>query len=65
MQYGKVWISQCRDCDENEGGWYCEVYTDEYMENRIDYFCIHTEDCDCNNQEEVEKFIRWYAEMYQ
>ena len=64
MKYGKVWIGCIPDCDENEGGYFCEVWDDEYMNNRIDYFCIHPEDCDCNNPEEVKKFIRWYAEQY-
>jgi hypothetical protein len=65
MQYGKVWISTTTDCGENLGGYYCQVYTDENMENQIDDFCIHTDDCDCSNQEEVEKFIWQYAKMYQ
>ena len=64
MRYGKVWIGCIRDCGENEGGYFCEVWDDEDMNNRIDYFCIHPEDCDCNNQEEVEKFIEEYSRMY-
>ena len=65
MKYGKVWVSTTPDCAENLGGYYCQVYSDEDMENQIDDFCIHTDDCDCNNQEEVEKFIKEYTEMYQ
>ena len=65
MKYGKVWVSTTPDCDENLGGYYCQVYSDEDMENQIDDFCIHTDDCDCNNQEEVEKFIKEYTKMYQ
>lgn len=65
MKYGKVWVSTTPDCDENLGGYYCQVYSDEDMENQIDDFCIHTDDCDCKNQEEVEKFIKEYTEMYQ
>ena len=65
MQCGKVWVSCTEDCDENKGGYFCEVYDDENMDNRIDYFCVHPEDCDCSNYESVEKFIREYAEMYQ
>lgn len=63
-RYGNVWISTTPDCYENEGGYYCEVYSDRDMTNRIDYFCIHPEDCDCDNDEEVEKFIAWYAMEY-
>lgn len=65
MKYGEVWISKCRDVGENEGGYFCEVYDNEDMDNRIDYFCIHPENCDCDNDEEVENFIREYSEMYQ
>ena len=65
MKCGKVWVSMTNDCDENKGGYFCQVYADEDMEIEIDYFCIHTDDCDCNNQEEVEKFINQYTEMYQ
>lgn len=63
-KYGDVWISICRDCGENEGGYFCQVYSDKYMEDEIDYFCIHCEDCDCTNQEEIEKFIEEYSKMY-
>lgn len=65
MKYGKVYISITDDCDENLNGYYCQVFSDENMQNQIDDFCIHTEDCDCNNQDEVEKFIKEYAGMYQ
>lgn len=64
MKCGKVWISTCKDCGENEGGYFCQVYADEDMEIEIDYFCIHPEDCDCSNDDEVKKFIEWYAKMY-
>ena len=65
MQYGRVWISMTPDCDVNAGGYYCQVYTDEAMEHQIDDFCIHPEDCDCSNQEDLAKFVANYAEMYQ
>ena len=68
MKCGKVWISRTNDCDENEGGYYCQVYSDEDMDYQIDDFCIHVDDCNCEDEEEVEKFIKfikWYAESYQ
>lgn len=65
MKCGKVYITCIQDCDENEGGYYCQVYTDEELAEEVDYFCIHIDDCDCNNQEEVENFIRQYSKMYQ
>lgn len=64
-KYGNVWISKCKDCGENEGGFYCQVYADEDMTEQIDDFCIHPSDCDCNNEEAVKKFIKKYAKMYQ
>lgn len=63
-KYGKVYIDCMKDCGENTGGYYCVVYSDKYFENEIDNFCIYPDDCDCNNQEEVEKFLQQYAEMY-
>lgn len=65
MEYGKVWISRIPDCDNNLGGYYCQVYIDRDMENQIDDFCIHPEDCDCTSESEVEKFIEEYAKQYQ
>ena len=65
MKVGKVWISRTDDYGENEGGYFCQVYTDEYMDDEIDCFCIHPEDCDCRNDKEVDKFIREYAKQYQ
>lgn len=64
MKCGKVYIDYMKDCCENEGGYYCVVYSDEY-ETEIDHFCVHPDDCNCKNYEEVEKFIRQYAKMYQ
>lgn len=65
MKCGKVWISRTDDCGENEGGYFCQVYADENMDDEIDYFCIHPEDCDCRNEDEVEKFIVEYSKQYQ
>lgn len=64
MKYGKVWIGCIPDCGENLGGYFCEVWSDEEMDNRIDYFCIHPDDCDCTDSEAVEKFIKEYSRMY-
>ena len=64
MKCGNVWISRTEDCGENKGGYFCQVYSDENMEYEIDYFCIHPEDCNCRNENDVDEFIRLYAEMY-
>jgi len=36
------------------------VYSDEGMEDEIDSFCICPDYCDCNDDEAVEKYIKWY-----
>lgn len=36
-----LYVTFCDDCDENEGGYYCQIYADEYMENDLDNFCVH------------------------
>lgn len=65
MKYGNVWVSITTDCGENAGGYYCQVYKDEDMSYQIDDFCIHTYDCDCTNDNDVENFIMLYVnEMY-
>jgi hypothetical protein len=56
----RVWMSYIPDCEDNTGGFYVEVYLNQYGD-RYDYFCVHPEDCDCNNSEAVEKFIKEYV----
>lgn len=40
----QVWVSFCEDCDCNEGGFYCQIYSDPYCDIEIDNFVIHVED---------------------
>ena len=56
----RVWMSYIPDCEDNTGGFYVEIYLNQYGD-RYDYFCVHPEDCDCNNTEAVEKFIKEYV----
>lgn len=56
----RVWMSYIPDCEDNTGGFYVEVYLNQYGD-RYDYFCVHPEDCDCNNSEAVEKFMKEYV----
>lgn len=35
------------------------------MNEEIDNFYIHPEDCDCTDEKEVENFIKRYSKMYQ
>lgn len=51
----KYYISLKEDVDPNEGGYYCQVYTDESLENEIDYFTISKdEDVDEAIDNEIE-----------
>ena len=43
-----VYITYIEDCGENEGGFYCETYSDEDCDCKIDDFCIYPEDIDDN-----------------
>lgn len=54
-------VSFVADVEPNVGGWYCQV---ERKENdyQLDDFCIHPNDCDCTNMQEVETFAREYVE---
>lgn len=53
-------MSYIPDCEDNTGGFYVEVYLNQYGD-RYDYFCVHPEDCDCNDSEAVEKFMKEYV----
>ena len=64
MKCGNVWVSIVEDCDENKSGYFCQVYKDEDMQEEIDNFCIHTNDCDCKSEDEVTKFIQEYVKQY-
>ncbi len=56
----RVWVSLVDDVEPNEGGYYCEIYRNQYGD-RYDDFCIHTEDCDCKDDKAVTKFVREYV----
>ena len=55
-----LYVTTTPDCEDNEGGYYCEVYADEDFITKLDDFCVHPEDCDCDNDDEVEKYIMSY-----
>lgn len=39
-----VYITYINDCGENGFGFYCETYSDEDCEHKIDDFCVHPGD---------------------
>lgn len=59
MKYKDLYISCTEDCEENEGGYFCQVYTDESLDDEIDYFCIHTDELETNT---IEDNIRLYID---
>lgn len=58
MRFNDYYIHYVNDCGENTGGYYCMVYSDEFMENEIDTFCVYAEDLKANP--DVEYWIRKY-----
>lgn len=36
-----IYITYIDDCGDNECGYYCETYSDEECEHKIDDFCVH------------------------
>ena len=54
-----VWLAFVPDCEYNTGGWYVEVYLDEFGD-RYDDFCIHTDDCDCSDDDAIIQYARDY-----
>ena len=62
----KLYISLCDDCFPNVGGYYCDVYLDEDMEQECDNFVIHKEDLDCvvNKNEYIHMCCENYAKGF-
>lgn len=57
-----IYLAFNKDCGYNKGGYYVEIFLgDNCYFDCYDYFCIHTDDCDCSNMEEVEKFAENYV----
>lgn len=59
-----IYITYISDCDENAGGFYCEVYADENCDRKIDDFCIHAGDFQpyfgADFYDRLEDYIRHY-----
>lgn len=56
-----VYVSRVEDCCENEGGYWCQVYADEFLDYELDDFCVHPEDCDCSDESAVDEYIKKYV----
>lgn len=55
----RVYVTYIKDVEPNEGGFYCEICNEDY--HPFDNFCVHTDDCDCGNLDEVEDYIKEYV----
>lgn len=43
LRYGNFEVGYISDIGENEGGFFCEVYSCK-LQDRIDFFCIHLDE---------------------
>jgi hypothetical protein len=60
MEYRGLVISLTDDCEENTGGYFCEVHQPDVLDDRIDYFCIHPDELSENP--DIEFWIRNYID---
>ena len=44
LKGAQVYVTFYPDCEENVGGYYCQVYTDENCISEIDNFMVHVKD---------------------
>lgn len=61
MKYKDFYITYTKDCCENKGGYFCQVYTDSMLDNEIDNFCIHENEL-VNNS--IKDIIKLYINQY-
>lgn len=47
------------DCDDNVGGYFCQVYEDEDLKEEIDYFVLHKEHIDKYG---IDELVQNYVE---
>lgn len=55
-----VWVQTINDVEPNKGGKYCMIHKNMYGDV-VDDFCIHPEDCDCNNETEIINYVKNYV----
>ena len=59
IKYKDVYISQCEDKDDKGDCVFCQVYTDENLDNEIDCFVVHN---NINDIEQTKREIIKYME---
>lgn len=56
-----VYVTTIMDYDEEYGRCiYCETYSDENFDNKIDDLVVHSWDCNIFDDKQVEEFIKDY-----
>lgn len=53
MEYKGFYVTYTADCEDNLGGYFCQVYKDSNLDYEIDNFCIHKEELLENNVQEI------------
>lgn len=64
MQYKGYYVTFVADCDDNTGGYFCEIYEDESFDNRLDFFCIYKDSVDCKDDTAVEDFAKQMVDSF-
>ena len=62
MKYKDFYITYTKDCCENKGGYFCQIYLDSNLDYEVDNFCIHAEELHHNK---IEDMIISYMEQYE
>lgn len=52
-----LYFTKIEDCDENEGGYYVEIYLNDKFDNKIDDLVIHAEHIKGFNEKELNDYI--------
>lgn len=51
------------DCEDNVGGYFCQVYEDEDLGEEIDFFVLHKEQIEHTDEYEIENLVQDYVEQ--
>lgn len=55
-----VEVSYVKDAEPNKNGMYCMIAIEPGCDT-YDDFCIHSSDCDCNDENAIELFVKDYV----
>ena len=65
MRYKGFTVSVIDDCDENKGGYFCQVYASPDFSGTLDFFCIHPDELSgCDNPKLVARRMRKLIRVY-